>query len=157
MCARQISSGKCWFVYFKRKPAYDMRISDWRSDVCTSDLAYFRSVNADAITSEQAARKALADYNGTIGVNAGDSAALQAAIRQAEAKVNELSGKLSTAPADIVSIRDRVLAAVIGTGQPNPAPVDRKSVVWGKSVSVRVDLGGRRTIKKKKNQRIGEQ
>src|SRR3546814_18266797 len=28
--------------------------------------------------------------------------------------------------------------------------VDRKSVVWGKSVSVRVDLGGRRLIPKKK-------
>src|SRR3546814_13704928 len=27
---------------------------------------------------------------------------------------------------------------------------DRKSVVWGKSVSVRVDIGGRRLIKKKK-------
>src|SRR3546814_13680324 len=31
-----------------------------------------------------------------------------------------------------------------------PAPVDRKSVVSGKSVSVRVGLGGRRFIKKKK-------
>src|SRR3546814_9808759 len=30
--------------------------------------------------------------------------------------------------------------------------VDRKSVVWGKSVSVRVDLGGRRIIKKTKSQ-----
>src|SRR3546814_14190053 len=29
--------------------------------------------------------------------------------------------------------------------------LDRKSVVWGKSVSVRVDLGVRRIIKKKKN------
>src|SRR3546814_7780074 len=29
----------------------------------------------------------------------------------------------------------------------------RKSVVWGKSVSVRVDLGGRRVHKKKKNKR----
>src|SRR3546814_12578435 len=29
---------------------------------------------------------------------------------------------------------------------------DRKSVVWGKSVSVRVDLGGRRIIKKKKKE-----
>src|SRR3546814_12648670 len=29
--------------------------------------------------------------------------------------------------------------------------IDRKSVVEGKSVSVRVDLGGRRIIKKKKN------
>src|SRR3546814_11655045 len=31
--------------------------------------------------------------------------------------------------------------------------VDRKSVVEGKSVSVRVDLGGRRIIKKKKTQK----
>src|SRR3546814_16162865 len=30
------------------------------------------------------------------------------------------------------------------------SPADRKSVVWGKSVSVCVDLGGRRIIKKKK-------
>src|SRR3546814_18891826 len=29
------------------------------------------------------------------------------------------------------------------------ALIDRKSVVWGKSVSVRVDLGGTRIIKKK--------
>src|SRR3546814_19230487 len=29
---------------------------------------------------------------------------------------------------------------------------DRKSVVWGESVSVRVDLGGRRIIKKKTEQ-----
>src|SRR3546814_15469934 len=32
-----------------------------------------------------------------------------------------------------------------------PRPGDRKSVVSGKSVSVRVDLGGRRIIKKNKN------
>src|SRR3546814_15669704 len=34
-----------------------------------------------------------------------------------------------------------------------PTP-DRKSVVEGKSVSVRVDLGGRRIIKKKKKENI---
>src|SRR3546814_11759519 len=33
-----------------------------------------------------------------------------------------------------------------------PVPLDRKSVVSGTSVSVRVDLGGRRIIKKKKNE-----
>src|SRR3546814_9479509 len=27
-----------WFVFFKQKTAYDMRISDWSSDVCSSDL-----------------------------------------------------------------------------------------------------------------------
>src|SRR3546814_13486107 len=31
-----------------------------------------------------------------------------------------------------------------------PPFVDRKSVLWGKRVAVRVDLGGRRFIKKKK-------
>src|SRR3546814_5119664 len=28
----------CVFFVFKRKTAYDMRISDWSSDVCSSDL-----------------------------------------------------------------------------------------------------------------------
>src|SRR3546814_2971776 len=27
-----------WFFCFKQKTAYDMRISDWSSDVCSSDL-----------------------------------------------------------------------------------------------------------------------
>src|SRR3546814_13085803 len=36
-------------------------------------------------------------------------------------------------------------------------PKDRKSVVEGKSVSVRVDLGGRRIIKKKKKQEQSKQ
>src|SRR3546814_20982222 len=28
------------FVFFKQKTAYEMRISDWSSDVCSSDLIY---------------------------------------------------------------------------------------------------------------------
>src|SRR3546814_8142881 len=37
MCRRHRS---CVFVFFflKKKTAYDMRISDWSSDVCSSDL-----------------------------------------------------------------------------------------------------------------------
>src|SRR3546814_2663378 len=27
-----------FFFFFKQKPAYEMRISDWSSDVCSSDL-----------------------------------------------------------------------------------------------------------------------
>src|SRR3546814_12103522 len=30
------------FFFFKQKTAYEMRISDWSSDVCSSDLAVFR-------------------------------------------------------------------------------------------------------------------
>src|SRR3546814_5434724 len=29
----------CHFFFFKQKPAYEMCISDWSSDVCSSDLA----------------------------------------------------------------------------------------------------------------------
>src|SRR3546814_3273727 len=36
------------FVFFKQKTAYEMRISDWSSDVCSSDL--------DAIASRRFAR-----------------------------------------------------------------------------------------------------
>src|SRR3546814_3089959 len=30
----------CGFFFFKQKTAYEMRISDWSSDVCSSDLAF---------------------------------------------------------------------------------------------------------------------
>src|SRR3546814_20390827 len=39
------------------------------------------------------------------------------------------------------------VTALIGSMVPDE--VDRQSVVWGKSVSVRVDHGGRRRVKKK--------
>src|SRR3546814_2189722 len=32
------------FFFFKQKTAYEMRISDWSSDVCSSDLGVFRSM-----------------------------------------------------------------------------------------------------------------
>src|SRR3546814_5233345 len=30
-------ASECVFFFFKQKPAYEMRISDWSSDVCSSD------------------------------------------------------------------------------------------------------------------------
>src|SRR3546814_2693562 len=30
-----------FFFFFKQKTAYEMRISDWSSDVCSSDLGHF--------------------------------------------------------------------------------------------------------------------
>src|SRR3546814_9993178 len=37
----------CSFFFFKQKTAYEMRISDWSSDVCSSDLlcGRFRLLN----------------------------------------------------------------------------------------------------------------
>src|SRR3546814_6367720 len=35
------------FFFFKQKTAYDMRISDWSSDVCSSDLGSGRVVDVE--------------------------------------------------------------------------------------------------------------
>src|SRR3546814_8705515 len=37
--------GLVYFFFFKQKTAYEMRISDWSSDVCSSDLARFGTNN----------------------------------------------------------------------------------------------------------------
>src|SRR3546814_8689782 len=36
----------CFCFFFKQKTAYEMRISDWSSDVCSSDLYNVEGVNA---------------------------------------------------------------------------------------------------------------
>src|SRR3546814_5680001 len=40
--SRQLVGFNCVFLFFKRKTAYEMRISDWSSDVCSSDLVWRR-------------------------------------------------------------------------------------------------------------------
>src|SRR3546814_7864502 len=37
-CALYCSMFICFIFFFKQKTAYEMRISDWSSDVCSSDL-----------------------------------------------------------------------------------------------------------------------
>src|SRR3546814_10984085 len=41
MCSIPLRSG--FFFFFKQKTAYEMRISDWSSDVCSSDLTAVRA------------------------------------------------------------------------------------------------------------------
>src|SRR3546814_20174339 len=97
------------FFFFKQKTAYEMRISDWSSDVCSSDL---------------------------LGVLGDDRVGMARAVA-----------------CDMV---ERGLGAVDDRRRQHRREIfgDRKSVVSGKSVSVRVDLGGRRFIKKKKTNKI---
>src|SRR3546814_7684824 len=42
----------CLFFFFKQKTAYEMRISDWSSDVCSSDLQ--RCIQALGLRGRQA-------------------------------------------------------------------------------------------------------
>src|SRR3546814_20996061 len=50
-------------------------------------------------------------------------------------------------------VDDAEARGALGPGGVIVDGTDRKSVVWGQSVSVRVDLGGRRIIKKKKKKK----
>src|SRR3546814_20984476 len=94
-----------------------MRISDWSSDVCASDLV-----------GGAAGRTRGADHVDCTGI------ALHAWL---DAYAD---------PAFAISGNTPGLQALGHLGRPFVR--DRKSVVKGKSVSVRVDLGGRRIIKK---------
>src|SRR3546814_16845257 len=95
------------FCFFKQKTAYEMRISDWSSDVCSSDLARVHDV---------------------VGIQ-----------------------RLLTLP------HHRQGIAVLGPEEAHLAGADpvlagageRKSVVEGRSVSVRVGISGCRIIKTK--------
>src|SRR3546814_20051205 len=94
-----------------------MRISDWSSDVCSSDLIASRTIQhvADAILHH------VFQFTGQNPEM--DRVALAASGAELVALGNGLSQRIERG--------------------------DRKSVGSGKSVSVRVDLGGRRTSKKK--------
>src|SRR3546814_415226 len=43
------------FFFFKQKTAYEMRISDWSSDVCSSDLAISEAEAARILNSKEEA------------------------------------------------------------------------------------------------------
>src|SRR3546814_12820592 len=107
-----------------------MRISDWSSDVCSSDLG-LRIIGDQEV--ELAPERALEFRPG------------HAALAAAQMVGDE----------DQAGLRGQQVDLSLGTNgvaQAGQAEVgDRKSVVEGKSVSVRVDLGGRRIIKKKNN------
>src|SRR3546814_15759952 len=105
-----------------------MRISDWSSDVCSSDLP--RPAVAAAVSGGP------------------DSLALTFLLHDWLA---ERGGRLATFTVDHGLRPDSAReAASVGRLLRRHGIADRKSVVEGKSVSVRVDLGGRRIIKNKK-------
>src|SRR3546814_9459224 len=118
----------CMLVFFfKQKTAYEMRISDWSSDVCSSDLYY----EQDCATGRFSLLGRLWD---------------QPSLRRA--LWENPSVRLCVLPTEFNALRNW------GTSMWGKARLvhgDRKSVVSGKRVSVRVGLGGRRNIKKKKH------
>src|SRR3546814_11494607 len=110
-----------------------MRISDWSSDVCSSDLSVppeeIRRINA-----------VMTMVGGQVVYGEEDFADLAPPLPPASH---------SWAPVVAFASPGMRTASVQPSVQHARSCQDRKSVVWGKRVSVRVDLGGRRFIKKK--------
>src|SRR3546814_19166048 len=110
-----------------------MRISDWSSDVCSSDLA-----ESFAYTLQQAGRATIVGEASGGAANPGAPVATReglAVFVPTGSTVNPFSGGNWEGTGVQLDVR---------------VPSDRKSGVSGKRVSVRVDLGGRRNNKKKK-------
>src|SRR3546814_4886114 len=49
------------FCFFKQKTAYEMRISDWSSDVCSSDLGWGRLIFGQTFSDHAGIETALRD------------------------------------------------------------------------------------------------
>src|SRR3546814_992153 len=101
------------FVFLKQKTAYEMRISDWSSDVCSSDLLSSKQHSKPRRSPAVGRRKTARDF------------------KRLPETVPSLPGRAG------------------GLHGPAPGPRRSEERRVGKRVSVRVDLGGRRTIKKK--------
>src|SRR3546814_19224453 len=128
-----------------------MRISDWSSDVCSSDLVTLvkpGEADADA-TAEQAAAS-------------GDDERAEILRKLEESRLRNLTEQQRLAEEDKRRVEEAAerkrkeeeeaerLRVEAETAAAAAAVADRKSVVEGKSGSVSVDLGGPRNIKKKK-------
>src|SRR3546814_8461526 len=125
-----------FFFFFKQKTAYGLRISDWSSDVCSSDLPLGRAALRPA------------PRGGGPAIEIGGRIAVGLVLdRVFEPRVDEIGG----------DVGDRGILIRLGEDDHHPRlarhrhELERKSVVQGKSGSGRLDLGGRRIIKKKKN------
>src|SRR3546814_14000388 len=135
----------CFF--FKQKTAYEMRISDWSSDVCSSDLKV--AVAGDRL------------FDQHLELRVGEEVAPRdvgrpLAERHAARELGRIVGggrqrRALVLGRHVDASGERRRRG--GGDQVTHGRVDRKSVGWGKGVAVRVELGGRRVIKKKKSRR----
>src|SRR3546814_12270662 len=80
-----------------------------------------------------------------------DTSALDRALERPRDDLEAAKQEMLYAKAETQNVRRRMEKDVIDARNYAATGLDRKSVVYGKSVSVRVDLGVSRIIKKKKS------
>src|SRR3546814_18783491 len=147
----RISESCCFFVIllFKMKTAYEVRISDWSSDVCSSDLSALASMTYGMAT------HFAADGIRVNGIAPGimetpaskGSLPVETYARVQGSQMLNLHGVADdiARPGVFLASDDArfITSEIVNCDAGNPMR-KRKSVVEGKSVSVSVDLGGGR-------------
>src|SRR3546814_20468713 len=119
------------FFFFKQKTAYEMRMSDWSSDVSSSDLFPENPAGRGEKTSACCSDGALPYLMSRQRMN-----------RPGACRQRQCTGKGDACLGRLPARAARAVPCPAGTSR------DRKSVGSGKMVTVRVDLGGRRILKK---------
>src|SRR3546814_16106670 len=130
--------------FFKQKTAYEMRISDWSSDVCSSDLDGGSHGNSSHRTTSQCwVRHRFAASRGRSTRRAGRPSRR---CRSGRGRCPSRSSGCGPARPH----RKRPVPAAGRQRRQVQTSEDRKRVVEGKSGSGRFEFGGGRRIKKKK-------
>src|SRR3546814_15924227 len=128
----------CFVFFFKQKTAYDLRISDWSSDVCSSDLFLACSRNGYVCTPSL-------HKNHTVGeiVTLMERCAAKAIVF--EPGYGGDAAQLDFVTATQALPKMQRLYALPKAGDAVPTG-DRQRVGAGRSGSVRGGVGGRRII-----------
>src|SRR3546814_11365026 len=140
-----------FFFFFKQKTAYEMRISDWSSDVCSSDLlsaewyygrdsylsvGYFHKDVSNFISSTRIDANA---FGLTTPIGGPRWNAAIAALGSGATVADIRAYIIDTFPDTVTG---NILHAAPGDPLVNfEISTDWKSVLWGKRVSVRLYLG----------------
>src|SRR3546814_14074503 len=123
-----------FFFFFKQKTAYEMRISDWSSDVCSSDLGA-------CLDTRPSAALGMNEVGRARKCRPCSPARLPTTIDRRERPRHDwrlLDAGLRLCP----SFEPRYAVASIYSQMSYYSLIDRKSAVKGRRVSDRVDTGG---------------
>src|SRR3546814_20387868 len=112
-----------------------MRISDWSSDVCSSDLPVDVSIAEDSDDETAPKDRHCGTHWARVHGNAGLG---ELSVEPQEVPIGPSGHEIETSKSGQARRNDcNALVRASST-----ARADRTSVAWGKSVAVRVDIGG---------------
>src|SRR3546814_18488773 len=115
-----------------------MRISDWSSDVCSSDLIVIEGFRPGVME--------------RLGLGPDDLRAANAALVYGRMTGWGQEGPLAPQPGHDINYL-ALTGALHAIGEAGGAPVEREGGAWGQGGAVRVNLGGCRIINKQKKKR----